>query len=103
MKKEEVKDEAKEAGAEQKQNQTVLLGTVSYTDEAKYEEFLQTMDINKAIFVLAAASNFAQSKGAYSVAEAELISCANRAIRKATTPKEEESPIEVSVDENTND
>ena len=64
----------------------VLLGAISYTDEANYEMFLQGMDINKALFVLSSAVNFAQSKGAYSVAEAELISCATRAIRKNATP-----------------
>lgn len=66
--------------------QVVLLGAISYTDEANYEAFLHGMDINKALFVLSSAVNFAQSKGAYSVAESELISCATRAIRKNSTP-----------------
>lgn len=66
--------------------QVVLLGAISYTDEANYEQFLHSMDINKALFVLSSAANFAQSKGTYSVAEAELISCATRAIRKSSTP-----------------
>lgn len=81
--------------------QVVLLGSISYTDEANYEKFLQSMDINKSLFVLSSAVNFAQSKGAYSVAEAELISCATRSIRKNSTPvaNVEDEGVDVTTDE----
>ena len=82
----ETVEQSQAASEEQQPTPVVLLGAISYTDEANYESFLRSMDINKALFVLSSAANFAQSKGAYSVAEAELISCATRSIRKSATP-----------------
>lgn len=94
-------EEQKEAhGNEQQDPQaTVLLGAISYTDESNYEKFLDSMDVNKALFVLQSAANFAQAKGAYSIAESELISRANRAIRKALTPPEGTEGVEEMVSE----
>jgi hypothetical protein len=68
----------------------VLFGTISYDDETSYENFIQNMNINQAIFILVASANFAQAKGAYNILESETISNAIRVIRKNSEPKETE-------------
>jgi len=70
----------------QDENKVVMLGTISYTDENQYEEWLTNIDINQAIFVLVANANYSQSKGVLSLAESELISAAIRTIKKNSTP-----------------
>ncbi len=69
-------------------NKVVLLGSISYSDEFQYEEWLKTMDLNQSVFVLVAAANYAQSKGLLSIAESELVAGALRTIKKnsKTTP-----------------
>lgn len=64
----------------------ILFGTITYADEPAYENFIQNMNINQAIFVLVASANFAQAKGAYNILESETISTAIRAIKKAQEP-----------------
>lgn len=67
----------------------VLLGAITYETEEAYETFLEKMDINQAVFVLVAASKFAQTRGAYSLNESELIATAIRKLKKKV--KEEET------------
>jgi hypothetical protein len=67
----------------------ILFGTITYADEPAYENFIQNMNINQAIFVLVASANFAQAKGAYNLLESETISTAIRAIKKAQEPTQE--------------
>jgi hypothetical protein len=64
----------------------ILFGTITYADEPAYENFIQNMNINQAIFVLVASANFAQAKGAYNLLESETVSTAIRAIKKAQEP-----------------
>ena len=59
--------EKDETGPEQPKNQNVLLGAISYETEEAYDNFLEKMDVNQAVFVLVAASKYAQSRGAYSL------------------------------------
>jgi hypothetical protein len=86
--------DAPENTQEQSTPKNVLFGAISYNDDTAYENFIQGMDLNQAIFVLVASSNYAQSKGAYNLLESETISSAIRAIRKksgdATEPTKDE-------------
>jgi hypothetical protein len=75
-------------------NQVVLLGSISYTDEFQYEEWLKNMDLNQAIFVLVANANYAQSKGLLSIAESELVAGALRTIKKNS----KQTPVAPVVD-----
>lgn len=74
---------AEKANANQQQTQqNILFGTISYADDAAYEEFIGNMNISQAIFVLMASANFSQSRGAFNLLESETISTAIRKIRK---------------------
>jgi hypothetical protein len=72
------------------------LSTISYTDKADYDKFLENLSPEHALIVLISAANHGQLKGAYNLDEAELIA---KAIRKITPsasqneqPAEEEAP-----------
>lgn len=84
-----------ELTAEQKEKlkENSLFGTIGYTDESSYENFLEQMNLGQALFVLIASANFAQAKGSFNVLEAELLAKAIRVVRKNSTPapKSEES------------
>ncbi len=80
--------EKEETSSEQPKNQNVLLGAISYETDDAYDAFLEKMDVNQAVFVLVAASKYAQSRGAYSLNESELIATAIRKLKKKV--KEEE-------------
>ena len=69
--------------------QNVLFGSISYADESSYEEFISTMNVSQAVFVLVASANFSQAKGAFSLLESETIATAIRAIRKNSDSQEE--------------
>lgn len=60
---------------------TYLLSTISYTDKADYDKFLENLTPEHALIVLISAANHGQLKGAYNLDEAELIA---KAIRKIT-------------------
>jgi hypothetical protein len=77
---------------------TTLLGTISYEKREDYEEFLKALSIEHSAVVLISAANFAQSKGIFSLDEAELIA---NAIKRLTTKPEE--PIQFDLDENQKD
>jgi len=62
--------------------QNILFGSISYADDNAYDEFISTMNISQAIFVLVASANFAQTKGAFNLLESESLSAAIRTIRK---------------------
>lgn len=68
----------------QEEQRNVLLGTISYTDEADYEAFLSKLDLNQALFVLIASANYCQSKGAFNLDESELVAKAIKTIKKNT-------------------
>lgn len=74
----------------------ILFGAITYADETAYENFIQNMNINQAIFVLVASANFAQAKGAYNLLESETISTAIRAIKKAQEPTQEPEQTETN-------
>ena len=76
-----------EAGSnpQAQEQRNVLLGTISYTNEADYEKFLANLDINQAMFVLIAGANYGQSKGLYNLDESELIARAIKTIKKNST------------------
>jgi hypothetical protein len=69
---------------------TYLLSTISYTDKADYDKFLNNLSPEHALIVLISAANHGQLKGAYNLDEAELIA---KAIRTITpTPASSEEP-----------
>ena len=73
---------------QQPNQQNTLFGTISYADDAAYEEFIGNMNISQAIFVLMASANFSQSRGAFNLLESETISTAIREIRKNSETKD---------------
>lgn len=76
---------------EQKKPANVLLGSISYNNESDYEKFLENIDINQALYIIVSGCTFAQNKGAYSLAEAELISKAIKAIKSKSAKPSNES------------
>ena len=66
-------------------NRNLLFGTISYTDDLAYENFLKTMNVNQAVFILIASANFAQVKGAFNLLESEVLANAIRVIKKTST------------------
>tara|TARA_Y100000389_G_scaffold177628_1_gene190064 strand:- start:2333 stop:2683 length:351 start_codon:yes stop_codon:yes gene_type:complete len=78
----------------------VLLGSVSYQNLDDYNKFLDNLDVNQALFVLVSGCTFAQTKGAYSLDEAELVIKAIKTIKNQSKPPEETtSENEVVTDE----
>lgn len=69
----------------------VLLGAISYVDQAEYEKFLENLDLNQSIFVLMAGCNYAQSRGSYNLDESELIAKAIKTIKKSSKNTKETS------------
>ena len=67
--------------AAQEQNKVYLLSTISYTNRADYEKFLENLTPEHSLIVLMSGVNHAQMKGVYSLDEAELIA---KAIRRLT-------------------
>lgn len=65
---------------------TTLLGTISYESREDYDNFLENLTIEHAAIVLISAANFAQSKGIFTLEEAELIA---NAIKRLTTKPQE--------------
>ena len=63
---------------------TTLLGSISYSNREDYDQFLNNLSLEHAAIVLISAANFAQSKGIFTLDEAELIS--NAIKRLTTTP-----------------
>jgi hypothetical protein len=84
---------------EVKQNQNLLLGAISYESDEAYGAFLSKIDVNQAVFVLVAASKYAQAKGAFSLSESELIASAIRRIKKKVN---EEENSDKPADDSTN-
>jgi hypothetical protein len=84
---------------EVKQNQNLLLGAISYESEEAYEAFLSKIDVNQAVFVLVAASKYAQARGAYNLNESELIATAIRRLKKKVN---EEEQSDTKADDSTN-
>jgi hypothetical protein len=70
------------------EQKNVLLGTISYTNEDDYENFLSKMDLNQSLFVLIASANFGQSKGLYNLDESELVAKAIKTIKKNSATSE---------------
>ena len=66
-------------------NKTYLLSTISYSNRADYDKFLENLTPEHSLIVLMSGVNHAQIKGAYNLDEAELIA---KAIRKLTPPAE---------------
>ena len=74
-------------------SKNVLFGSISYQDDSAYENFLQKMNLNQAVFILIAAANFAQAKGSFNILESETLANAIRMIRKnSTEAKPNETP-----------
>jgi hypothetical protein len=71
---------------------TYLLSTISYTDKADYDKFLNNLTPEHALIVLISAANHGQLKGAYNLDEAELIAKAIRTITPSAA--QEEQPTE---------
>ena len=87
----EVETETVLAQEEPKKPKSTLFGTIGYDNDAAYENFLDTMDVNQAVFVLIASANFAQARGSFNILESETLSTAIRTIRKNSKPAESNS------------
>jgi hypothetical protein len=72
------------------EKKNILFGTISYADDSAYENFIQTMDLGQALFVLIASANFSQAKGAFNILESEVLSSAIRTIKKNSAQPAEE-------------
>jgi len=73
-----------------------LLGSISYENREDYESFLNNLSLEHAAIALISAATYAQSKGVYSLDEAELIS---KAIKRMTTKPEDQPETETSTDQ----
>lgn len=80
-------EESKNVDQEQK---NVLLGAISYSDDSEYNEFLSNLDVHQSLFVLIASANFSQSRGAFNLDEAELVSKAIKVLKKVSSPVSED-------------
>jgi hypothetical protein len=81
----------KEETQQTSEQQNILFGSITYADDAAYDDFISTMNVNQAVFVLVASANFAHAKGAFNLLESETLSTAIRTIRKAGEKKEDGS------------
>jgi|JI91814BRNA_FD_contig_21_10704555_length_759_multi_2_in_0_out_0_2 Holliday junction resolvasome RuvABC DNA-binding subunit len=71
-----------------------LFGSVQYRDEDAFEEFLNTMTVGHAVFLLIASANLAQARGVFNIKESAALDKAIRAIKKSSdqaTAKEAEA------------
>ena len=64
-------------------NHTLFGGAIGYDSPSDYYSFLKELNKNSALHMLIASVNYAQTKGVYSLQEAELIAAS---IRTFTTP-----------------
>jgi len=80
--------------ATEQEQRNVLLGSISYTNDADYENFLSKLDINQSMFVLIASANYAQSKGLYNLDESELVAKAIKTIKRNSAPAPSEAPVD---------
>lgn len=64
-----------------------VLGALGYNSPEDLEAFIESIDNQKALFILISAANFAQAKGVFSLTEASLIASA---IKKFLKPETEE-------------
>jgi hypothetical protein len=62
----------------------ILLGTISYDNEEDYDNFLDKMDVNQAIFVLIASAKYCQSKGVFNLGESELMARSIKTIQRSS-------------------
>lgn len=89
----EVQKNSAEDAQRPAENTNVLFGTISYADEASYENFLGKMNLSQAIFILVASANFAQAKGAFNLLESETLATAIRTVRKNSAPAQNETNL----------
>lgn len=59
-----------------------MLGSLQFTSEEHLELFLQTLDPNSAVYCLVEAVKFCNSRGAFTLGEAELMAKCIRVISK---------------------
>lgn len=78
-----------------------LLGSISYSNEADWENFLNTMSVDNALVILIHGVNYAQSKGSYNLAEAELIAKAIKTIIKLQNNQATEAEEDHATDQDT--
>jgi hypothetical protein len=71
-----------------------LLSSISYTNQADYEKFLENLTPEHALIILIASANHCQSKGVFTIEESELIAKSIRAISKVTNEHSDESQEE---------
>lgn len=71
-----------------------LLGSISYSNESDYDRFLNNLTVEHAIVILFAGVNYAQSKGVYSLDEAELLT---KAIKRFKLKQQTQTNSDQSV------
>jgi hypothetical protein len=101
MKKEKQEVSTKEATNQEtpQEQKNILLGTISYTNDEDYENFLAKLDVNQAMFVLIASANYAQAKGLYNLDESELVAKAIKKIKKSSAQSAPAKTEEVKSEE----
>ena len=67
-----------------------LLGSISYSNEEDWQKFLDEMTIHHSVVVMIAGVNYAQKRGAYNLAEAELLAKAIKTLTRAQLEKASE-------------
>lgn len=83
--KEAVSSEQHEEAQVKEEPIATLLGSISYSNDEDWQNFLDKMSVHHAIVVLIAGVNYAQAKGSYNLAEAELIAKAIKTLTKTLT------------------
>jgi hypothetical protein len=73
-----------------------LLSSISYTNQADYENFLANLTPEHSLIVLVAAANHCQAKGVFTIDESELIA---KSIRKLSAPAADSSEQVIEPDQ----
>jgi hypothetical protein len=69
-----------------------MLGSLQFTSEEHLELFLQTLDSNSSLYCLVEAVKFCNSRGAFTLGEAELLAKCIRTISKEKQNIEDGTP-----------
>ena len=78
--------------SETKKPLATLLGSITYDDEKAYQKFLENLTIQHSVLVLMSAANYAQTKGIFNLAEAELIAKSIKRLKTEATEKPNQPP-----------
>jgi hypothetical protein len=77
---------------------SIFGGAIGYDSPSDFEQFVSTMNQTNALYMLITAVNYAQSKGVYSIPEAEMLAASIKSFVK----KKVEEPTKEQTDEPNN-